>query len=146
MGGLFYPNVTPVVLIGTKTGTTRTPVTLTNTYTSNYYVLPVSGHAVLTFDVHYTTGASETGTSVNIKVLDSTDKTNFYSLTNESATGGTSTLTDRVFTRAGGAGATSYDYSYRMDITYKYLKIQVAESGVSTNYGTVFIEGVLGGN
>jgi len=143
---LYYPNVTPVVWLGTKSKTTLTPVTLTNAYTGNRASKYVSGFSEMTFDVKYTTGSGESGTTVDIILEHSIDNTNFYRLTNESASAGTSTLTQRTFAFAGGAGSTSYYFSYRLDISYKYIRLSAQEAGVSTNYGTIFVEGVLAGN
>lgn len=142
---LYYPSVVPVIWLGTKSGTTRTSVALTTAYTGNRTTKYVSGFSEMTFDILYTTGASETGTTIDVRLEHSVDGTNFYILTNESASAGTSTLTDRTFARAGGAGATAYAFSYRLDISYKYIRLSVQEAGVSSNAGTVFVEGVLAG-
>jgi hypothetical protein len=142
---LYYPTQTPVVLIGSKSGTTRTSSALTAAYTGNTKTFETKGYSVLVLDVLYTTGAGETTNSIEIKLEDSIDRTNFYQLTNESASAGTSTLTAREFTFVGAAAATAYPISYRLDITYPFMKVSVKESGVVTNAGTIFVEGVLGG-
>ncbi len=143
---LYYPNVTPVIWIGTKSGTTITAHTLTSAYTGSTATKYVSGFSAMTFDILYTTGTSETGTTLDVQIKHSIDGTNFYTLTNEAASAGTSTLTNRTFAFAGGTGGTAYTLSYRLDTSYKYIKLSVQEAGVSSNYGTVFVEGILAGN
>lgn len=143
---LYYPNVTPVIWLGTKAGTTRTSVALTSAYTGNRTTKYVSGFSEMTFDILYTTGTSETGTTLDVRLEHSVDGTNFYILTNEAASAGTSTLTNRTFAFAGGTGGTAYTLSYRLDLSYKYIRVSVQEAGVSSNFGTIFVEGVLAGN
>lgn len=148
--GLFYNTTTPHVFIGTKSGTTRTSWALTSSYQTETGTQPTksfstSGMSELVLDVLYTTGAAETNNSIEIKIEDSVDGTNWYQLTNEAASSGTSTLTAREFTFVGASAATAYAFSYRLDITYKYMRISCKESEVAANAGTVFIEGVMGG-
>jgi hypothetical protein len=153
MGGLVYPVSTPVAIFGTKTLPTSgavptviaTSATLTNAYTGNVKVLTTGGYSELVVMWKYTTGSGESASSLNIQLLGSNDNNNFYFLTNESATTGTSTLYTRTFNTGGGSAATAYSQSYRIDISYKFMKIQVEETGVSTNYGTLFMEGTLAG-
>jgi len=131
--------------IGTKSGTTRTSVALPTSYnTTATKTFSTKGFSAMVLDVLYTVGTAETNNSVEIKVEDSLDGTNFYRLTNESSSAGTSTLTAREFTFVG-ASAGAYAFSYRLDITYPFIKISCKESGVAANAGTVYIEGVLGG-
>ncbi len=90
--GLFYPNVTPVIWIGTKSGTTLTAHALTNAYSGSTATKYVSGFSVMTIDVAYTVGAAETNNTCDIQLEHSVDGTNFYILTNEAASAGTSTF------------------------------------------------------
>ncbi len=143
---LYYPNVTPVIWIGTKSGTTITAHALTNVYTGSTATKYVSGFSEMTIDVQYITGAAETNNSIDIKIEHSVDGTNFYQLTNEAASAGVSTLTARNFNFVGASAATTYAFSYRLDISYKYIRVSAQEEGVAANAGTVFIEGVLAGN
>lgn len=147
---LYYPTTTPQVFVGTKVGSTITPWALTNAYqtegtTKPTRSFPSGGFSELVLDVQYTTGGSETNNSVDIILEDSPDNVSWYRLTNEAASSGTSTLTQREFTFVGASAATTYSFSYRIDISYKFLRISCKESGVSSNAGTVFIEGVLAG-
>ena len=143
---LAYPVLKTVPIFGTKNSANAiaTTVTLASTYT-NTKTFTGGGNAQLVLFWKYTTGAAEAGTTLDIQMLGSNDNVNYYPTTNESAANGTSTLFARTFAIAGGAGATAYPNSYRIDITYPWIKIQVAESGVNTNYGTLFMEAVLGG-
>ena len=143
---LFYHRLDEVVWIGTKSGTTRTSVTLPSAYDAEVTkTLNVRDYSVAVIDILYTMGAGESSNSIEIKLEDSVDGVNFYRLSNESASAGTSTLTAREFTFVG-TNAAEATISYRIDISYPYLKISAKETGVSANAGTVFIEGVLAGN
>ncbi len=142
---LHYGVQTPVTLIGSLVGTTRTPATLTALYADGSpKIFETGGYSELVLHLNYTVGASETNNSIEIKLEDSNDRTNFYQLTNESASAGTSTLTAREFTFAG-AAATSYPISYRLDVSYKYMRISVKETGVAANFGTVYVDALLSG-
>lgn len=142
---LSYPTQTVFPLIGTKSGTTRTAVALTNAYTGNNKVIECGGYSKINLDVLYTTGTAETNNSIEIKFESSPDGTNVYLIVNESVSGGTSTLTQREFTFAGAVAATAYSFSIGLDIFYKYLKVSVKESGVAANAGTVYIDATLSG-
>ncbi len=149
-GGLVYPVLQPMVLIGTKSGTTRTSWALTTSYQAEAGTAPtksfaVGGASVVVFDILYTTGAAETNNSIEIKLEDSQDNTNFYQLTNEAASAGTSTLTAREFTFVGASAATAYAFSYRIDVTYPIMRISCKETGVAANAGSVFVEAIRGG-
>src|SRR5258708_7809988 len=88
-GGLYYPQITTFPLAGTLSGTTRTPVTIQSTYDgSTLKKFETSDYSELVVDIFYTTGAAEAGTSIQVKLEDSFDNTNFTRLTNESALGG----------------------------------------------------------
>lgn len=144
-GGLFYPNLVTFPIIGTKNGTTRTAVTLAATYDgSTLKKFPTDGFSEMIVDILYTPGATETANSIEVKLEDSPDNTNFYRLSNESASSGTSTLTAREFTFVA-ATAVASTISYRLDISYKYMRIEVKESGVVTNAGTAYVEITLAG-
>ena len=108
-GGIIFPVLKVVPILGTKVGTTQTPVTLTNAYSGNVSgVLTPGGSSELVFDVYYTTGSGEAGTTLDIQVLVGTDGTNFANLTNESASSGTSTLYIRTFALTGLINSPSY--------------------------------------
>lgn len=143
---LAYNTQQPVVLIGSKSGTTRTSVTLTAAYdvANKTKTFETTGFAKLNLDVLYTMGATETTNSIELRMEGSPDGTNFYRIPNESVTGGTSTLTAREFTFVG-TNAAAATISIGLDIFYKYVKISVKETGVVTNFGTVYVEGTLSG-
>lgn len=142
---LNYDNHQVATIIGTKSGTTYTPVTLTATNTDNAKVFATGGFSKLNLDVKYTTGATETNNTCDIVLQASPDGTNFFQLTNESASSGTSTLYQRTFTFTGASSATAYSYTVGIDVFYKYVKVLVSEGGVVTNFGTVSIEATLSG-
>lgn len=143
---LNYGQHTSVVLLGTKSGTTPTAVTLTTSYADNTKTFDVGGYAKLDFDVIYTTGAAETNNTCDIKVEASIDGVNFYQLVNESASSGTSTLYQREFVFTGASAATAYSYAFGLDVFYKKIKVSAKEGGVSSVHGTIFLEGLLSGN
>lgn len=132
-----------IVLIGSKSGTTRTSATLTSTYT-NTATQKVEGMSKINLDILYTMGSGETSNSVEIKVEGSPDGTNWYRIPNESAAAGTSTLTAREFTFVG-TNAAEATISIGLDIFYKWVKVSVKETGVVTNFGTVFVESTISG-
>lgn len=143
---LSYTTQLPFPLIGSKSGTTLTSVALTNSYdvANKTKTIEVGGFSKLNLDVLYTMGAAETSNSIEIRVEGSSDGTNFYRIPNESVSGGTSTLTAREFTFVG-TNAAAATISIGLDIFYKKVKLSVKETGVVTNYGTIYIEGVLSG-
>ncbi len=136
----------PLTIIGTKNGTTRTPVTLTNAYgvADKTKELSVGGFIKANLDILYTMATAETGNSVDIKIETSPDGNNWYRIPNESVTSGTSTLNAREFIFVGLDG-TSATISIGLDIFYKYIRVSVKETGVITNFGTVFVECTLSG-
>jgi len=144
--GLAYQTQYTVPLIGSKSGTTVTPSTLTAAYTGNTKTIATGGMSVITIDVKYTTGSGETNNSIDIQMEHSSDGTNFYTLTNESSSSGVSTITQRNLTLVGAAAATAYAFSYKMDINYKFMKFSAKESGVAANFGTCYMEVTFGGH
>lgn len=142
-GGLAYTSQNTYPIIGTKSGTTRTAVTLASTYTQSK-TFEVGGFSKLDIAILYTMGATETANSIECKVESSPDGTNFYRIANEAVSGGTSTLTAREFTFVG-ADAAAATISVALDIWYKYVKVSFKESGVVTNAGTVYAEVTLSG-
>jgi len=137
-----------LVLIGTKSGTTRTSVALTNAYdvANKTKIFETGGISKLNFSILYTTGAGETDNSIELRIETSSDRINFYQILNESVSAGTSTLTLREFTFVGAAAATVYSPSLPLDVQDKYMRISVKESGVVTNAGTIYIEATLSGS
>ncbi|HRF70088.1 MAG TPA: hypothetical protein PKV66_01515 [Candidatus Pelethenecus sp.] len=144
--GLYYESQDSFPVIGTKSGTTRTSVALTTAYdvANKTKIIEVGGYSKANFDILYTMGATETSNSIEVRFQASNDGTNFYRIPNESASGGTSTLTAREFTFVG-TNAAAATISIGLDVFYKYLEISVKESGVVTNAGTVFVDCTLSG-
>ena len=150
MGGLYYPNQSIEVLIGSKSGTTRTSVEMESTYqttespTEATKSFECGGYSNVVFDVLYTMGTSETSNSIEIKLESSTDRTNWTRLPTDTTTGGTSTLAAREFTFVGtdGAAATT---QIKLDVNYKFMRISCKETGVAANKGSVYVEATLGG-
>lgn len=131
-------------IIGTKSGTTRTPVALTANYANNMKSFEVGGFTKINLDCLYTMGATETSNSIEIRVEGSPDGTNWYRLPNEAVSGATSTLTAREFIFVG-TDAAAATISIGIDIFYKYFRVAVKESGVVTNAGTIYVEYTLSG-
>ncbi len=147
---LFYKTQEVSTLIGSKVGTTRTPVTLESTYTTNEAVTDptksfhTGGFAKAVFDILYTVGAAETANSLQVKIEVSPDGTNWYRIANDSTTTGTSTLTAREFTFVG-TDAAAATISIFLDIAYKYMRVSCKETGVASNKGTIYVESTLSG-
>lgn len=143
---LYYANQVSFPVIGTKSDTTRTSVALTAAYdvANKTKILETGGYSKLNLDVLYTMGATETLNSIELRIEGSPDKTNFYRIPNESVSTGTSTLTAREFTFVG-VNADVATISIGLDIFYKYMRISAKETGVVTNFGTVYCEATLSG-
>jgi len=146
MGGLYYPNTSTFTAIGTKSGTTRTSITLESTYqaesgqTKPTKAFASSGFSKMNVELLYTTGAGETSNSIEVKIEESSDGTNFYRIPNDSTSGDTSTITAREFTYVGASAATAYPISIGIDIFYSNIRISVKETGVASNKGTIFAD------
>jgi hypothetical protein len=142
---LYYASQTNVIVLGTKSGTTRTSVTLPTSYDSTVTkTFEVGGYSKINLSVLYTMGATETSNSIELKIEESPDGTNFYRIPNDNTVGATSTLTAREFTFVG-TNAAAATIGVGIDIFYKYLKVSAKETGVVTNAGTIFVEGLLSG-
>jgi hypothetical protein len=144
--GLFYSSQPTFIIAGSKTAAgVRTGVTLEGTYDgSTLKKFETGSYSVLNLDINYTMGATETSNSIEVKIESSPDGINFYRIPNEAASGGTSTLTAREFTFAG-ANAAAAPISIRLDIAYKYMRVEFKETGVASNKGNVFCEVTLSG-
>lgn len=149
MGGWYYPTQKVMTLIGSKSGTTRTAVTLESTYQAESSsvatkTFETGGYVRVNFDISYTMGATETANTIEVKVEGSPDRTNWYRLPNESVSGGTSTITAREFVFTG-TNAAEANQAIGLSIFYKYLRISVKETGVASNKGTCYVEATLSG-
>lgn len=134
------------VVFGSKSGTTPTGATLTAAYTGNASgKITCTGMSKMNIDLIYTTGTGETNNSIELKIECSPDGTNWYRIPNVETSGGTSTLTQREFTFVGASAATAYTISLGLDIFYHFIKISAKETGVATNFGTLYGELTLSG-
>lgn len=145
MGSLNFGNHQVSQLIGTRVGTTITPVALTAAYTGTTKTFDVGGWSKMNLDIYYTPGATETNNTCSVKLEASTDGVNFAQLTNESATTGVSTLYQREFLFTGASASTLYAFTLGIDIFYKKVRVSLQEGGVVTNFGTAFVEATLSG-
>jgi hypothetical protein len=146
---LDYKTTLPIVLVGSKVGTTRTSIEMESTYqaesaTEATKTIETGGYPKIALDCLYTMGSGETTNSIEIKVEMSPDRTNFYQLVNDDTSGATSTLTSREFTIVG-VNASTKAFSLPIDMWGKYMRVSVKETGVSSNKGSVYIEGTLFG-
>lgn len=142
MLGYTYQNT--LVLIGTKSGTTRTAATLPTSYGSTARNdFPTLGMSKVNLSILYTTGAAETNNTIELKIESSPDRTNWYQLPNESVSGGTSTLVQEEFTFSGPSAATAYAFSLPLDLSDLYYRISIKESGVAANAGSVYCEATI---
>lgn len=150
MGGLFYPIQKTFSIIGSKNAAgTRTGVELESTYSTTEVTEPtksfrVGGMSKLTLDILYTMGAAETSNSIEMKVEASPDGTNWYRLSTDTTSGGTSTLAAREWTFVGTNGSTA-TINVFLDIAYEYVRVSLKETGVASNKGNVYVEATLSG-
>ncbi len=140
--------ITPIV--GTKDSSlSPTGVTLESTYQTEDTGKPTKSFATggfekITIDAIYTMGATETSNSIEVKMESSEDGTNWYRISNESTTAGTTTLTAKEITFVG-ANAAAATFSVILNIAYKFMRVSFKETGVATNKGTVYAEITLSG-
>lgn len=158
MGGLHYKSVDTFPIIGSVVYTyesdyttiataTRTSVTLTDAYQAESSSTPTktfktSHYSKLNLDVLYTMGGSETSNSIELKIEGSPDGINFYRIANDLTSGATSTLTAREFTFVG-TNAAAATISVGLDIFYEYFRVSAKETGVATNFGTIYCEATI---
>jgi len=147
--GLFYPTQNVFMIIGSKSGTTYTPVTLESTYQAESSTVAtktfaVGGYAKMNLDIVYKMGATETSNSIEVKIEVSPDGTNFFRIPNDATSGGTSTITAREFTFVG-TNAAAANIAIGIDLFYKYVRVSIKETGVGSNKGTVSVEATLSG-
>jgi hypothetical protein len=127
MGGLYYPSTVEETLFST--------VTLTSAFSGNRKDFTTKGFSKITLYCDYTAAVGATTPKVQLQIEGSTDRTNWYIFQNDEVSGGTSTLTDRVFEKAGTAN-TSVKFDLPLDIGDIYLRVSAKES-VTGNAGTL---------
>lgn len=150
IGGNRNPQTDPYVIIGSKSiAGVRTGIELESTYSVTEDTEPtksfnVAGFTKLSLNALYTMGAAETANTIEVKIESSPDNVNWYPLSNESATGGVSTIENREFTFTGSDG-TFKPFEIFLDIAYNYVRVSCKESGVIANKGNVFVEATIVG-
>ena len=138
LGYNYYRNQ---VLIGSKNASTlaRTAVTVTSAFADNLSrIISTGGSSKIELLLSYT--AKENGNNIDVRVEWGFDGTNMYQLVNDSTSGATSTLTQRVFTFDAASSATAYELAIPLDASDKFVRIAIRESAVGVNYGTAFVE------
>ena len=143
---LGYPYQQTFVAVGSKVGTARTAVSLTNAYdvANKTKIFETGGITKANLSILYTTAAGSANDSIELRVRTSVDGTNFYRIPNESVSAGTSTLTQREFTFVGVSGTTAYSLSLPLDVQDEYMELSCKNTAGTTN-GTVFVEITLSG-
>lgn len=145
MGGLYYKAQRADVLVGSKSGTTITTEELETTYHADVQkAFETGGFSRAEFAIQYTMGSAETSNSIEMKLEQSPDGTNWFRLPNDSTSGGTSTITRREFTYVG-ENATDSFITIGIDIAYKNMRVNFKETGVAANKGGVYCEVLLSG-
>ena len=144
----------PITIVGTDTSTTvkfTDMATLADGYATGRFGNLTCGGGVskVNFYIVYKMGASETSNSLDFKVESAANNAvidqGFYQFVNDSASGGTSTLTRREFTIVGSAAAT-ISFGLPLDVQDEVLKISFKETGVVTNFGSVHCQVKLFGS
>ena len=148
--GLDYTIQTTNVLIGSLSGTTRTAIEMESTYqaesvTEATKTFETGGYSRVEFNILYTMGASETANTIQIRLENTIDGTNFYRLPNDSTSGATSTITEREFKFLGTTDGGNSEITIGLDIAYTKMRIAIKEGGVSSNKGSVYVEALLSG-
>lgn len=144
--GLYYPIQTSIAVIGSKDSSfTLTTSALTAAYADNRKVIAgIGGMSKLDLRYSYTSGASETSNTLSILIEQSEDLTNWFSIVNESVSGGTSAVTARTFVDSDNtSAANTITSSIGLDIFYKNIRVSFKEGGVSANYGTIYSEATV---
>lgn len=147
--GLYYPTQANLVLIGSKSGSTRTGIELESTYqaesaTEATRSFTTGLYSKAVFHILYTMGSAETSNSIEVKIEASPDGTNWYRIANDSTSVETSTLTAREFKFVGTDGAAA-TISIFLDIAYKHMRVSCKETGVASNKGNIYVETTLSG-
>ncbi len=144
MAGTYYSSQPLYPFIGaTKTDKgvpVLSPVTLTATSSDNRKEIDVDGMQQLVLYVKYTTGSGETNNVLNTTVDFSPDGTNYYQESTEAVS--TATVTEYQATRqfTGAAAGTAYSLRVAIPIAdIKRIRMSFAETGVSTNFGTLSV-------
>lgn len=141
---LKYEIIQSATMFGSKNPTSfaLTPATLTASYADNRAIIDgVAGCSKLDLRYSYTTGSGESNNSLNIFIEESLDGINWFSIMNETVSSGNSTITQRTFVDSDNTGgATNVKSSIGLDIFYTKIRVSVKESGVVTNYGTLYME------
>lgn len=143
MSGLGYCYQNQVVLVGSKSSSgTLTRSTLTAAYdvAANTKAFTTGNMSKVNFSISYKLGTGETSNVLNMRIRTSQDNVTYYQIVNETVSAGTSTLTQREFQFTGANDTAAYNFSLPIDIQDKWMEISFNESGVATNFGSVFCE------
>ena len=126
-------------------GTTKSSIplpqtTLTNAFSVIGSPLLIAQESMLSLNVSYTTGASETASTLELQAEFSADgENNWVPESLGTAAMGITTLTPNILKVVGGTGSTTYRFKYFLPNCSRYLRISALESGVITNFGSVLI-------
>lgn len=151
MKGYFVQNIEEVI------GSRATPATLTTSYTTdgtNDGIIATGRMEELTLYVYYTQGEGETGNTLEVKVSTSdkasNSKTSAYwvPLTDAAAVSSSvSAVTDFDYQFTAAAAAGTYEaFRIRLTLNDPAVWVQVKESAVETNAGSVYVIAVVGGH
>lgn len=143
----------PITVVGTATTSTilySDMVALTDGYATSAFGYIPCGNSPSKVNLYivYSMAVGETGNSLDFIVEGSpniTRERGNYRFLNESASGGTSTLTRREFTIVGVAAGT-ISFELPLDIQDKLLKVSFKESGGVGTVGRVHCQAVLFGS
>lgn len=143
---LGYNYQRPHPIIGSKSGTTRTSVALTSDLTDNRKALTTGGMSKVNIYALYTLGTSETSNDLILTIESSLDGTNWYTILNESTSGGTSTVSTKEIKFTGADTTAPYALDYQLDFAGKHIRVSAHEENVATNNGTIYVEVLLSGS
>lgn len=140
--GYGFQSIVPETLIGKKVGTTITGNLLTNAIggAGNTATFSTGTMSKINFSFNYQLGSGETTNVLNVVLSTSADGTNYYQSLNNSVTTGTTTIYQAIYQFTGATATSPYTFSMPIDVADRYIQIQLYESGVSSNYGTCYVE------
>jgi len=119
---------------------------LTGSYvaTATLGSLKISGEDAVALEISYTTGAAETNNTLDFKIEYSHDAATWFQEQSVAESSGVRTFTDVSYGVSGASAATTYKARHVFQPVAKHFRVQVKESGVAANFGTVTIVATKG--
>lgn len=94
----------------------------------------------LTIMFEYELGAAETNNTIDFTIHNGDDEDDLYLTTASAVSSGAVTLSDQEFKWTGANATAPYKRSFSVEISDRFLRVFVKESGVAANAGTATIK------